>query len=84
MMIKQSKERNILPEIGTLVVTSTKILPEKECYGFFVKEQYIKARKPSTNGVYIGYVPGAGGDIWWIKHEDETIGAYLVNEIFDR
>lgn len=45
--------------------------------GFFVKPHHIDARKPvGTPGKYNGIVPGGGGDLWWVLHEDGSIGAY--------
>lgn len=82
--ISESKSMNRLPENGTLCKITSKILPQKECGGFFVKEKHIECRKPSINGIYRGWVPGAGGDIWWIEHEDGTVGAYTYEEVIDR
>jgi len=82
--IKECKENNHLPEFGTPVVTSSNLLGNRNCDGFLVNEKHILCRKKSTNGIYSGWVPGAGGDLWWVKHEDGTVGAYLSDEIFDR
>lgn len=82
--IEESKSKNQLPTYGTPCKITDKILPEKECGGFFVKPKHIECRKPSVNGIYSGWVPGAGGDVWWIEHEDGTVGAYLYDEVTDR
>jgi len=45
--------------------------------GFLVQPHHIEARKPvGTRGTFHGIVPGGGGDLWWVRHEDGTIGAY--------
>jgi len=82
--IKDYKEKKLLPPIGILVKTSENILRPDECMGFLVIQKIISERKPNTNGKYIGYVPGSGGELWWIEHEDGTVGAYLFTEINDR
>jgi len=81
--IKESKELNRLPELFTPVKISDVILEPKGCGGFLVNERHIDARKAGLKGVYRGYVPGAGGDVWWVEHEDKSIGAYLTEEVND-
>lgn len=50
--------------------------------GFLVKPSYIDNRKPiGTKGTYKGWVPGAGGDLFWIQHEDGTVAAYAQTEL---
>lgn len=83
--IKRAKDSMTLPPIGTKVKIKAKILPKDECGGFLVKEKCVQARKPKTNGVYVGYVSGAGGDLWWIKHDDDNaIACYEYTEVIDR
>lgn len=82
--IETAKSTSRLPVSGTLVRISDTIKPSHQCGGFLVKADYIANRRPSENAEYYGWVPGAGGDLWWIKHEDGTIGAYEFTEIFDR
>ena len=31
----------------------------------------------------MGWVPGAGGDLWIIEHEDSTVAVYSFDEIKD-
>jgi hypothetical protein len=82
--IKKAKKMRQLPEIGTELKTKSKIMSSKRCTGFCVKREYIDARKPNENGTYAGYVPGNGGDVWWVKHEDGSIGCYEYTEVIDR
>jgi len=83
MTIKECKENSRLPEYGTAVRIAETIAPEEDCGSFFVQDKHIKARKPGATGLYHGYVPGAGGDVWWVLHEDDTVGAYEFTEVFD-
>lgn len=77
------KKYRYLPDGPIPVKVKARIAPPKECRGFFVKEKYIQARKAGAKGTYHGFVPGAGGDIWWIKHEDGSVGAYVYDELTD-
>jgi hypothetical protein len=70
---------SVLPEVGRKLITH-KVL-DSNTDSFFVKEKNIITRKPNTIGTYYGYVPGAGGDVWWVKHEDETVAAYGYYEV---
>lgn len=80
--IEYAKKQKRLPEFGTPVKT---VLDKNTITeSFFVKQKHIDCRK-NTAGRYTGYVPGAGGDVWWIEHKDENVvGAYCLNEVFDR
>jgi hypothetical protein len=80
--IAECKKHNVLPAIGTPVKIGA-IDPPDKCGGFLVKQKHIDARKAGIEGIYHGYVPGAGGDVWWVLHPDQTIGAYLSTEVFD-
>lgn len=84
MTIKESKEKGRLPEHLTPVQIGASIMPANKCRGFCVAQKHIDARKARSTGVYAGHVPGCGGDVWWVHHEDGTMGAYLFDEIFDR
>jgi hypothetical protein len=81
--IKTAKLKQELPEYETQLKTKAKILSPDKCGGFFVKSVYIENRKPNTVGSYVGWVPGAGGDLWWVKHKDSTIACYLYTEVTD-
>ena len=82
--IAEYKAANRVPDKMILVKIADKIAPPNECQGFLVHQRHIDARKAGALGFYKGYVPGAGGDLWWIQHDDDTIGAYMHNEVFDR
>ncbi|HBI25646.1 MAG: hypothetical protein UT41_C0001G0234 [Candidatus Wolfebacteria bacterium GW2011_GWC2_39_22] len=59
---------------------SIKTTALKSTKGMLVKHEYLAARKAGATGIVMGFVPGHGGDVWWIKHEDGSIGAYCFNE----
>lgn len=57
----------------------TKIVTDKtlgSTAGILVKDEYLANRRPSAKGTILGFVPGHGGDIYWVQHEDESIAAY--------
>lgn len=81
--IEKAKKSSGLPEIGTALRIKKRIAPTEKCGGFLVKQEYLKARRPSEDAQYAGWVAGAGGDVWWIRHQDGSIGAYSYDEITD-
>lgn len=82
-IIETCKLNNQLPPFGTPVKINEKIAPGNECKGFLVYDRHIKNRRPNEEGIYKNYVPGAGGDLWWVEHTDKTIGAYMFTELTD-
>jgi len=77
--IADCRKKNVLPPAGTPVVTDPAL---GDCRGFLVKQKHIDARKAAP-GIYRGWVPGCGGDVWWIEHEDGSVGAYMFTEVSD-
>lgn len=73
-------EHNILPENGTRLRTKS-ILGSTG--GMLINAKYLDARKPNAIGTYYGHVPGHGGDVWWVKHDDGSESAYMFNEVED-
>lgn len=59
--------------VGTKIITSIALHPTT---GIMVKPKYFETRRPSTVGTIQGFVPGHGGDIYWVQHEDESIAVY--------
>ena len=68
-----------LPERGTKFRTKAKL--EADTGGFLVKDSYVLDRTPNIEVSYYGFVPGAGGDVWWMEHEDGLIQAYCFTEL---
>lgn len=77
--IEKCKQANRLPDLGTLVFTRPSLV---SCDSFFVHPKYIAARQEGL-GILGGWVPGCGGDVWWVEHEDGLVGAYMFTEVFD-
>ncbi|MFA5413239.1 MAG: hypothetical protein WC348_01725 [Patescibacteria group bacterium] len=44
--------------------------------GMAVKPKYLQARRLGARGKIMNYIAGHGGDCWWIRHDDGTIGGY--------
>jgi hypothetical protein len=73
---------SVLPSRGTKFITKNEIASANDCEGFFVRNKYITSRKAGVNCTYLDFVPGSGGDIWWMEHEDGTVGAYMCTEVW--
>ncbi len=63
---------------GTLRV---KVLRLGDTEGMLIGKKYLDVRKVGAVGVVEGWVPGHGGDVWWVRHEDGTVGAYIYTEL---
>ena len=49
--------------------------------GIFVNKKHLDVREVGVTGTITGPVPGHGGDVWWIKHDEtSTVGAYVYDE----
>lgn len=48
--------------------------------GMLIAQKHLDARQPNKEGEVSGWVPGHGGDVWWVTHNDGTVGAYVFNE----
>ena len=66
---------------GILVRTNKHVDDPDSTKGFLIKEEYITARKSNVAGQVQSYVPGHGGDIWFVRHEDGSVGAYGFPEL---
>ncbi len=64
-------------QVGLRVKTNGRL---GETTGMFVVQKHLDARQPNKEGEIGGYVPGHGGDVWWVRHADGTIGAYMFDE----
>lgn len=49
--------------------------------GFIVHQKHLDARKRYIIGTVRRWVPGHGGDVWFVQHNDKSIGAYLTSEL---
>ena len=61
-----------------------KITKLGETIGYNVTSKHIDCRQVGLTGVVEGYVPGHGGDVWWVSHRDPghigEIGVYAFDE----
>jgi hypothetical protein len=48
--------------------------------GMMIKKHHLDIRTVGVKGKVIGHVPGHGGDVWWVRHHDGNIGAYVFDE----
>jgi hypothetical protein len=72
------KQPEKLPEIGTRLRTRDKLESTK---GFMIAQRHLDVRRPSSDCVYIGWVPGHGGDVWWCEHPGAVVAAYSWTEL---
>ncbi len=63
---------------GARVITHAELGSTK---GMMVAARHLTARQPKTPGTLTGYVPGHGGDVWWVKHDDASVAAYCFDEM---
>lgn len=48
--------------------------------GMTVNPNHTYCRRVGACGEVIGWVPGHGGDVWWVKQGVGEIGAYCFDE----
>lgn len=59
-----------------------KTLRLEDTKGMMIKPHHLDCRKSGITGSIVGYVPGHGGDVWWVRHDgDGSIGAYCFMEL---
>ena len=49
--------------------------------GLLVGRRHLDAMKVGVEGTVTGYVPGHGGDAWWVQHDDGSVAAYWYPEL---
>ena len=54
-----------------------------ETLGYMVHPKHINARKLGAIGIVKNWVPGHGGDVWFVQHSNDSndIGAYTFTEL---
>jgi hypothetical protein len=62
---------------GTLVQTHERL---GRTDGLIVPQAAIAARRQDAAGVIVGVVMGHGGDVYWVRHLDETVAPYCFDE----
>ena len=60
-----------------------KVSKLKTTKGMMINPKYLETRAVGKTGRLIGYVPGLGGDVWWVRHDGnpEEFGAYSYTEL---
>lgn len=48
--------------------------------GMLIAERHLRVRRTGATGEVISYVPGHGGDVWFIDQGDGDAGAYCYTE----
>lgn len=67
--------RHVLAD-GTKIVTHAWVDGTKGASGMLVHKKHLDARRSLAKGTIRGWVPGHGGDVYWVEHEDKAIAAY--------
>jgi hypothetical protein len=53
-----------------------------ETTAMLIKKKHLEVRKAGITGTVLSYVPGHGGDVFFVQHDgSEYIGAYCFNEL---
>jgi hypothetical protein len=66
---------------GLRVRTNAKVAEPGATTGMLIKPEYLEARKVGAVGTVHSYVAGHGGDVWFVDHEDGSVGAYGFPEL---
>lgn len=61
------KPEDIKP--GLKVITAPGLNPTT---GMLIDDKFLKQRKSNQKAIVYGYVPGHGGDVWWLLHDGAT------------
>ena len=49
--------------------------------GLCIMEKHLSVREAGITGTVLNPVPGHGGDVWFVQHDNsEVVGAYIINE----
>jgi hypothetical protein len=57
-------------------------VPELEdTVGIYLNPTYLWTRRPDRPGRVMSHVPGYGGDVWWVEHDDGTVAFYQSCEL---
>ena len=66
------KIKNLDELIGKIVVVTA----DYGTGGYMIAQRHLDCRRLGAVGEVTGWVPGHGGDVVWVQHPDETVGAY--------
>jgi hypothetical protein len=66
---------------GIFIRTNSKVDEPGSTEGFLIKQHHLLTRKSGELGQVQQYVPGHGGDVWFVMHTDGTVAAYGFPEM---
>jgi hypothetical protein len=81
--VKRSTAMNkTFNELGTYPTAGQKvqIVRLESTQGMLIKAHHLTVRRLGQ-GIAKSYVPGHGGDVWFVDHGDGNTGAYSVSEM---
>jgi hypothetical protein len=61
--------------------TKVRICDLNDTKGELAIQKYIRTRRNNAVGVVLSVVPGYGGQVWFVRHEDDALGAYSLREM---
>jgi hypothetical protein len=53
----------------------------RDTRGFMIAERHLLARRTDAAGTVLSWVPGHGGDVWWVRHNDGEVAPYCNDEV---
>jgi hypothetical protein len=65
--MKASDIKDIQSMAGKRVRTHEELGPT---VGMMVGQRHLNGRKPNALGIVVGWVPGHGGDAYWVRHSE--------------
>lgn len=58
-----------------------RITEDRGTVGMFIHQRHISARRgPGAEGVVLSAAAGHGGDVWFVAHDLDSVGAYCFTE----
>jgi len=63
-------------EIGMEV----RIVEIKPAFGYAASAKHLKARRMGDTGIVIEMIPGHGGEVFAVRHNDDSIAVYRHDE----
>jgi len=70
------KMREVDVEIGMEV----RIVDIKPAFGYTVSAKHLKARRMGNTGIVREMIPGHGGEVFAVQHNDRSIAVYRHDE----
>ncbi len=59
-----------------------KVVRLRKTTGMLIASKHLNVRAAGKTGTVRGWVPGHGGDVWFVQHDNsDEIGAYSFTEL---